>query len=408
MKVLLAHRFFPGQFVHVAGALAADSANEVVFLHERRHGEPEIPGVSALRIGSGASNHPEAHPYLRRLAEQVERGERAYRACATLRERGFVPDVMYAHAGSGPGLYLRDAFPEAPLLGYFEWYFGGLGSELDFTEPEAVTAEELLCRHTTNACALLELIQCEAGISATAFQRDQFPAELRRKLTVLHDGVDVAYFGRSDAASPDHTPAAGLPEGAEIVTYAARGLEPYRGFPEFMEAMALLLDRRPRLQVLIAGRDHAYYSRQLPEGRTYRQAALERFPCLDTPRVRFLGHLPKDQWRALLHASSVHVYLTVPFVLSWSLIDAMAAGCTIVASDTAPVREVLSDGVSALLVDFHSPAEIASGIERALDDRSAAAHLAASARLVAEQRFALSRVLPAQLELLRSFARAAG
>jgi glycosyltransferase involved in cell wall biosynthesis len=405
MKVLLSHRYLPGQFVHVAGALAADPANEVVFLYEEDQGEREVPGVRAIPIGSSARDASTAHPFLCRLEEQLLRGLAAYRACARLRDRGFVPDVMFAHAGSGPGLYLRDAFPEAPLVGYFEWFFSGLGSDLDFIAPGDVTAEDLLCRHTANACALLELVQCDGGVSPTAFQRDQFPSELQRKLTVLHDGVDLTFFDRNEANDRAGAPVAALPDEAEVVTYAARGLEPYRGFPEFMEAIALLLDRRPRLHVLVAGRDHAYYSRPLPGGQTYLQAALERFPSLNMARVRFLGLLPREQYRALLHASSVHVYLTAPFVLSWSLIEAMAAGCTIVASDTAPVREVLSDGASALLADFHSPPAIAACIERALDDRACAKRLSAAARLVAEQRFALNRLLPEQLRLLRSYAR---
>jgi glycosyltransferase involved in cell wall biosynthesis len=405
MKVLFAHTYLPGQFVHVASALAADPANEVVYLYDEDQGEPEIPGLRAIRIDTAPGERREAHPFLCRLEEQVLRGLAAYRACAVLRDGGFVPDVMYAHAGSGLGLYLRDAFPEARLLGYFEWFFSGLGSDLDFIDPGAVTAEDLLRRHTTNACALLELVQCHGGVSPTAFQRDQFPPELRTKLTVLHDGVDTAFFDRAGGTGRDGKPIAGLPDEVELVTYAARGLEPYRGFPEFTEAIALLLDRRPRLHVLVAGRDHAYYSRPLPDGRTYRQAALERFPSLDTARVRFLGPLPREQYRALLHASSVHVYLTAPFVLSWSLIEAMAAGCTIVASDTAPVREVLSDGENALLADFHSPSAIAACIDRALDDRAGAKRLATAARLVAEQRFALDRLVPEHLSLLRFLAK---
>lgn len=404
MKVLLAHRFLPGQLVHVARALAADRNNEVVALFEQDQGEPPVPGLRGVRVEPEKASGTASHPFLSTLETQVRSGTAAYRACAALRAEGFLPDVMVAHAGSGSGLYLRDAFPEAPLLGYFEWFFGGLGTDLDFVQPEALTSDDRLRRHTTNACTLTELVQCDAGLSPTVFQRAQFPRELQAKIAVVHDGIDTEFFARDGAPErPEGSGVAARGE-AEVVTYASRGLEPYRGFLEFMEAVTLLLPRRPRLHVLVAGRDRAYYSRPLPGGKTYRGLALERFPALGSERVRFLGMLPRQDYRDLLHASQVHVYLTAPFVLSWSLVESMAAGCTIVASDTEPVREVLRDGESALLADFHSPAAIAACIERALDDRAAARRLGEAARAVAVSRFALDRVVPEHLELLRSLA----
>jgi glycosyltransferase involved in cell wall biosynthesis len=339
---------------------------------------------------------------LKRLEEQVLRGQEAFKVCIDLRDGGFVPDVMCAHAGSGVGLYLRDAFPDAKLLSYFEWFFRGHGSDLEFIDPGAVSADDVLRSHTSNACVLMELVQCHRGVCPTTFQRDQFPVEFRGKLDVVHDGVDTAFFDRTGATPHPPTALTDLPDDAEIVTYAARGLESYRGFPQFMEAIAELQPERPRLHALVAGEDRVFYSRPLPDGQTYKQAVLERLGSLDQGRVHFLGFLPKEQYRSLLHASSVHVYLTAPFVLSWSIIEAMAAGCTIVASDTAPVREVLDDGVSALLADFHSPSAIAACIARALDDRRGAVRLATAARRAAEEHFALEHILTKQLQLIES------
>ncbi len=176
MKVLLAHRFLPGQLVHVARALAADPGNEVVALFEQDQGEPPVPRLRTVRVEPEEASGTASHPFLSTLETQVRSGTAAYRACAALRAEGFLPDVMVAHAGSGSGLYLRDAFPEAPLLGYFEWFFGSLGTDLDFVQPEALTSDDLLRRHTTNACTLTELVQCDAGLSPTAFQRASSPA----------------------------------------------------------------------------------------------------------------------------------------------------------------------------------------------------------------------------------------
>lgn len=249
-----------------------------------------------------------------------------------------------------------------------------------------------------------ELVQCDRGVCPTAFQRDRYPPELRQKLTVLHDGVDTEFYRPAGGPALADPLGLGLPAGAELVTYATRGLEPHRGFPQFMDALALLQPARPRLHAVVVGEDRAFYSRPHPSGRTYKALALERHPGLDPGRVHFLEPLPRHDYRALLRASSVHVYLTLPFVLSWSLVEAMACGCALVASDTEPVREALDDGVTALLADHRSPQALADRVALALDDRPLAARLGSAARAEAERRYGLAALLPRHLELLRAVA----
>jgi glycosyltransferase involved in cell wall biosynthesis len=220
---------------------------------------------------------------------------------------------------------------------------------------------------------------------------------------VLHDGIDTDYF----------TPAPGtklvLPDldlsgAAEIVTYATRGMEPYRGFPQFMRAAALLLKRRPGLHIVIAGSDTVAYSRKLPQGQSYKQRALEELGAADLSRLHFTGALPYGPYLQLLRASAAHVYLTVPFVLSWSLLEAMATGCLVIGSDTAPVREVIEDGRTGLLADFFSPAEIAARVGDALDNRARMAPMRQAARDLIRQRYALSDLLPRHIALMREVA----
>jgi glycosyltransferase involved in cell wall biosynthesis len=220
----------------------------------------------------------------------------------------------------------------------------------------------------------------------------------------MHDGVDIDYFKRADRhKGRPRLPIPGLPEDAAIVTYTARGLEPYRGFPQFLRAAALL-EQQPEVHAIIVGSDRVYYSLPAPGGRTYKALMLERLPHLDHRRLHFVEFLSLEAYRSVLQASAVHVYLTVPFVLSWSLIQAMATGCTIVASDTAPVREVIVPDVTGLLADFRDLRAIAERVTQALADRDLGRRLGAAARGHAVDRFALGALLPRQMDLLKRMA----
>jgi glycosyltransferase involved in cell wall biosynthesis len=250
----------------------------------------------------------------------------------------------------------------------------------------------------------MELAQCDHAIAPTRFQADQFPPAFRAKMTVLHDGIDTGLLTPGCRGRLEAAPFASHPP-PEIVTYAARGLEPYRGFPQFIRALALLQKRREGMQAIVLGGDGVHYGRPREDGRSWKDAVLAETPTLDPGRVHFLGTIDHARFRAVLRASHAHVYLTVPFVLSWSLLDAMATGCAIVGSDTGPVREVIRDGETGLLADMRTPRGIAAAIERLLDDRRLAARLGAAARGHVAEHYALDRLLPRQLELIASLAR---
>jgi glycosyltransferase involved in cell wall biosynthesis len=400
MRVLLAHRHLPGQYGRLAAALA-EAGDEVVFLHVEPGEAPA--GVRAIRAAPTRAATAATHHYVQSFENQVLLGQAVYREAAALARSGWRPDVMAAHAGFGPGLYLPDAFPDAPVVGYFEWFYRARGADADFLDPAAVTPDEALRVRTRNAGILIELAQATRAVAPTRFQREQFPPAVRGHLEVLRDGVDTAFF-RPREIAPDALGIAALPADAELVVYATRGLEAYRGFPQFMEAIARLQPARPLLHALVLGEDRTFYGRPPEDGSGWRAIMLERLPHLDRARVHFAGTLPREDYARVLAAAHVHVYLTVPFVPSWSLAEAMASGAPIVGSATAPVAEFLRDGETGLLAELRDPDAVAAAIARLLDDRALARRLGAAARDVAARDWALERLLPRQVALLRETA----
>ena len=397
-RVLFLHPNFPAQFRHLAIALANSPKHQVVYGTARTEGQ--IPGVNKILYQPAREVRPETHHYVRPLESAVLEGQAVYRVAQQLQERGFVPDVVYAHSGWGPGLFVKDIFPKAKFCCFFEWYYHAHGTDADFDPADPLDADAEAKIRIKNAPILLDLASCDRGLSPTQWQRHQFPAEFHSKIKVLHDGVDTEFFQPQPGTKlvlPEIN--LDLSQVEELVTYVSRGMEPYRGFPQFMEAIARLQERRPHCHTVVVGADRVAYGKKLPEGQTYKQRMLEKLP-LDLSRLHFTGRLPYSQYLRVLQASSVHVYLTRPFVLSWSMLEAMSAGCLLVASDTAPVTEVIQDGHNGLLVDFFSPQQVCDLILEALDHPDDLLKLRANARQTIQSTYDLAKLLPQHLEWL--------
>jgi glycosyltransferase involved in cell wall biosynthesis len=400
MRVLFLHPNFPAQFRHLAVALVQDSNHQVVFGTARREGS--LPGVYKAVYTPSREAHPQTHHYLRTLENAVLQGQAVYRLAEQLKAQGFIPDVVYGHSGWGPTLFIRDVFPKAKLLCYFEWFYHAHGSDADFDPTDLITTDDEARIRLKNSPILIDLYSCDRGLSPTYWQRQQFPPEYHNKITVCHDGVDTEFFqpqpGRQLVLPRLNLDLSQVPE---IVTYVARGMEPYRGFPQFIESVALLQQRRPQCHVVIVGENRVAYGKSLPGGKTYKDFMLEKVP-LDLDRVHFTGLLPYPEYLQVLQSSTVHIYLTRPFVLSWSMLEALSAGCLVVASRTAPVTEVIEDGVNGLLVDFFSPQEIADRVEEVLNHPTQMAPIRVKARETIQERYNLAQLLPQHLEWIQS------
>ncbi|MDJ0635174.1 MAG: glycosyltransferase family 4 protein [Xenococcaceae cyanobacterium MO_188.B29] len=396
MRVLFLHPNFPAQFRHLASSLAKDPRNQVLFGTNRREGQ--IDGVTKVLYEKSRTVRPETHHYVRPLESAVLEGQAVYRLAQQLKDRNFYPDIVYGHSGWGPTLFIKDAFPRATFLCYFEWFYRAHGSDADFDPSDPLNADDEARIRTKNAPILIDLYSCDRGLSPTRWQRQQFPSEFHSKIKVHHDGVDTDYFQPIPGAKLV-LPRIGLDLSGveEIVTYVARGMEPYRGFPQLIETISILQQKRPQCHFVIVGKNRVAYGKSLPDGKTYKEAMLEKF-TLDLDRVHFTDLLPYAEYLQVLQASSVHVYLTRPFVLSWSMLEALSTGCLIVASDTEPVKEVIEDGVNGLLVDFFNPQQISDRVEEALDNPDKMAEIRKTARQTILDRYDLAKLLPQHLE----------
>jgi len=396
MRILFLHTNFPAQFRHLATALASDRQHEVVFGTMRSEGA--IPGVKKVLYKPTRDVAPQTHHYVRSLEAAVLQGQAVYRLGEALKANGFEPDVIYGHSGWGAPLFMKDVFPKAKLCCYFEWFYHARGSDSDFDPSEPLGLDDELRIRVKNAPILLDLTSCDRGLCPTQWQRQQFPPEFQPKLTTIHDGIDTSFFLPNPYAKLV-LPSVNLFQVNEIITYVARGMEPYRGFPQFMKAVAIIQKRRPNCHVVVVGDDRVAYGKPLPDGKTYKQLMLETLP-LDLSRLHFTGYLPYSQYLQVLQASSVHIYLTRPFVLSWSMLEAMAAGCLVLGSSTPPVQEVIQDGVNGLLVDFFSPDAIADRVDQVFAHPTRMADLRTQARTTILENYDLAKRLLEHLEWL--------
>lgn len=401
MKILFVHQNFPGQYRHLAIHLAAVPGNQVVAITQRR--DMQLPGVKNIVYKPQREVTPQMHHYLRKTEADVLNAQSVARAALGLKRSGFVPDIMLGHNGWGEILYLKDVFPQTPLLGYFEFFYRFSGADVGFDPGEALTFDTAPRIRTKNLGNLLGLDAADAGQCPTLWQKSTYPERYHPMLRVIHEGIDTD-LALPDAKARLTLPALGidLAAGDEVVTYVARNLEPYRGFPSFMRSLPAILERRPNAHALIVGGDEVSYGVRLSKGQSYRQLLLDELgDTLDLRRVHFLGKVPYPVFMRILQISRVHVYLTYPFVLSWSMLEAMAAGCLLIASRTAPVEEVIHDGENGLLVDFFKPVEIAERVVTALEDRTLFTALRENARRTIIEKYDLKTIcLPQQLAMI--------
>ena len=399
MNVLFVHNNFPAQFKHVAASLHRGGVTRMAAIGSETSGDVE--GVDLRRYSSPGAL-PAAHTFSRRFEVECRRAEQVMFAALKLREDGFVPDLIVAHCGWGETLPLRSVFPRARLAIYCEFYYRPEGQDVGFDlETGQFGLDGLVGLNAKNASSLIALAECDLGLSPTPWQRSTFPREFQSKIHVVHEGVDTKWIAPDPAAKFRLPGGPRIDRTDEVVTYFARGLEPMRGFHIFMRAIPEILRLRPLAQIVIVGAEEVSYGNWAPDGGSWKQYCLaEILAEIDLTRVHFLERLPHSGLRALMQVSRVHVYLTYPFVLSWSCIEALSAGCAIVASDTAPVRDVIVDGENGVLTPFHDPVALAGAICDLLADPGRRARMSAQARETALRAFDVGACVRRTLDIL--------
>jgi glycosyltransferase involved in cell wall biosynthesis len=371
MRLLVIHQNFPGQFGHLVKAWRQRPGWDVLALG--RDTAPGLPGFDGLtRYKLARCPHSHQHPYLRSMEAATLHGQAVARTLLEMKKKGFKPDAVLAHPGWGESLFVKDVFPDARLVHLCEWYHNAEGADLGFDPEFPLTFDDRARIRTWNALHALNLTQCDAAVTPTQWQKSRHPEIFHPKISVQHEGIDAEGLG-PDAKAWIKTPSGTtLKAGDPVLTYVARNLEPYRGFHIFMRALEKLQRQHNTVHTLIVGGDEVSYGKRPTDARHWREKMLREVQ-LDPTRTHFLGRIPRAQYIKVLQVSAAHAYLTYPFVLSWSLLEAMACGANIVASDTAPVREVIQHDDNGVLVPFFDVERVARAMGESLDACSASA-----------------------------------
>ena len=399
MRILFVHQNFPGQFKHLAPVLAADKNNQVIGFSMNN-----VQGSESLRVINyqvAREAVKDTNELLREFQTKVLRADAAYDAAHKLKKSGFTPDIIVAHPGWGESLFLKDVWPSARLGIYCEFYYQSKGTDVgfdpEFSEP---AADRTRWVHVKNFNNIIQFESADAGISPTQWQADTFPQPFRKKISVVHDGILTSKVKPDPTAFVTINGNIRLDRDSEVITFVNRNLEPYRGYHVFMRALPRILRERPKARVVIVGGDGVSYGRAAPNGKTWKQVFLEEVrQDLDMSRVHFVGNLSYPNFVRLMQVSTVHVYLTYPFVLSWSLMEAMSVGCPIVASKTGPLLEVIEPNKTGVLVDFFDQQALSDAVCSLLDNREYREELGRNARKFAIDNYDLESVcLPRQIQ----------
>ena len=391
LDILFIHQNMPAQFKHVAPMLARDG-HRVHYLTKACR--QKLPGVTEAIYPAPRTVSKETHNYLRRFEDCVLHGQAVVRALIAMGKKGYRPDLIIAHPGWGEALFLKDVMPDVPLITFAELSYKSHGLDVGF-DPEEPFDLDTACRtRARNAHLLMSLEAADAAVSPTHWQKASHSEALQHKIEVIFDGIDV------DVVRPRPDAAVTLPDGRvvrrgdPVITYVARNLEPYRGFRPFMRAIPEIQRQRPDADIIIVGGDEVSYGKA-PKGFPHWRAAMEAEVAFDPARVHFMGRLPYDRYLDVLAVSGAHAYLTYPFVLSWSCLEAMAMGALVIGSDTGPVREVIRDGENGLLTDFFDVTSLADKLLTALDHPQRFAPLRAAAIDLVRRAYSIETALPA-------------
>lgn len=410
MNILFIHQNFPAQFKFLAPEMVR-RGHHVCAMKMGKVDATVWQGVQLFPYSPARGSTLGVHPWISDFETKTIRGEACFRAALRLKAQGYAPDLIIAHPAWGESLFIKDVWPQAKLGIYCEFFYQAQGADVGFDPEFPSDTESAVPRlRLKNLNYQLHFDVADAGIAPTQWQASGFPSSFREKIAVVHDGIDTQAVAPNPASTFLLLSGRVLTRADEVVTFVNRNLEPYRGYHIFMRSLPRLLRERPNAQVLIVGGDDVSYGARPSQGKTWKGIFAEEVRAqisdTDWARVHFLGRVPYERFIPLLQLSTAHVYLTYPFVLSWSLLEAMSAGCAIVASDTAPVREVIRHDDTGLLVNFFDAEKLVETVGALLDDQALRERLGHRAREFAVANYDLQSVcLPEQLEWVESLFR---
>jgi len=390
LKFLFVHQNFPGQYLHIVRSLladneAADGTHEIVFMTEPN--ENYLVGVRKVTYSRPPAAAAGVHRYASDFDLAMRRAEAAANGARQLKQLGFLPDIIIGHHGWGELLNLADVYPGVPILGYFEFFYGTDNADVN-CDPEFPLSPELFAGVRAKNCVNLMAFALEQhGQVPTRWQLGTYPQWARGWLHLLEEGVDLETCRPAPEMRRKTLRLGTLTVSPKqrLVTYVARNLEPYRGFHTFMRALPAILDARPDIIVSIVGGDEVSYGSAHPKGPWREVMLTELKGRLDLSRIHFMGKVPYEQHLALLKRSDAHVYLSYPFVASWSLREALACGCVVVGGDAQTISEFVTHGENGLLVPFLNSGALAKSVLHVLGDAKLDAQLRVGARAYAEQ-----------------------
>jgi len=405
MNILFVHQNFPGQYRHIVRELAKNKSVKIVALNVTSPQESITEKIKLLQYSIRRPNTPDIHPWALETETKIIRGEACAKAAHQLAKKGFIPDLICAHPGWGESLFLKEIWPHCPILHYQEFYYRGTGGDVDYDkefENETNTWQTGARSVMKNASLQLSLEQSNWNVCPTFFQRSTFPNHWQNSISVIHDGIDTKL------ARPNPSVKALTLKGGQIftledqiVTFANRSLEPYRGCHSFIRSIPTIQQQNPKAKIVIVGKTKGVsYGAPCNQGEWKDQFLKEIEGRYDPSNVYFTGALPYPQFLKLLQLSKAHVYLTYPFVLSWSLLEAMSIECAIVGSDTSPVQEVIKHGHNGLLVDFFDHEALAEKVSELLNKRELAETLGCNARNTILKHYSLNQCVPRHIQLM--------
>lgn len=397
MHILFVHKNFPAQFGHIARYLVKDHDFRCSFVSELP--DVEIDGIRRIQY-KAASGATKANHYCSRTFENYTwHSHGVYEALKSRPE--IKPDLIVGHSGFGSTVFLADLY-DCPIINYFEWYYGAKDSDMDFRPEFPSTELNRLRARARNAMLLLDLETCTRGYSPTNFQRSRFPAAYQSKLSTIFDGIDTSFWRRDQTVrnAPLVIGKYTIPTDVKVVTYVSRGFESMRGFDIFMRVAKRIVEARSDVVVVCVGSDRICYGGDTNyiQEKSFRDHVLAQ-DKYDLSRILFTGTIPTNDLVRVLSRGDLHIYLTVPFVLSWSMMDALACGCTVLASATRPVEEMITHGQNGLLAPFFEVDRFVEQALAVLDDPPAYRGLGNAGAAMIEERYSLEKMLPKMLEL---------